>query len=337
MASKNKTIISLVVLIVLVGLIFLLKEDPYEKTEDKALPDLPKIEAQNIDKLEFVNKTESITFEKRGERWWTSSPKEYLVDDNFDTLVLKKIEKLALDRVVSENKEKHKKFEVDESGSQVKVFSKGQALLSVIIGKNTPDYRGTFVRLPDSDVVYATMEVIGGGLKKKLKDWRDKKIFDVDAMDIQKLAFKLKKESYSLARVKPEPPKDAGPEAKDATPEAKTPPPQKGWELVGDDKFNVDKTRANNLASTISGMRWSEIVDEPKSLAEYGLGKPKESVTLTIKDADEKTMFLGKIDEEKRVMWVSLKGDPKVYQIRKYQYERLTKEKDHYRGDSPEK
>ena len=325
--AKNKTIFALALFIILLVVVLLIQEDPYEPPKDKKFPELPKIETDSIDKVEIVNKTEGITFEKKGESWETTSPKEYRVDNSFKTLVVEKLSKIALDRTVSENKERHEKFEVDEKGTRVKVFSKNSELLSIIVGKNTPDYRGTFVRFPDSDVVYATTEIIGGSLKRKLKDWRNKRLFDgLNKDKVQKATFHLEKETYAFEWQAPEP----IPDAEDGTP-AK---PGK-WILVGDASFPVDKNRANSTLSALTGMPWADIVDEPESLKDYGLDNPRQWVEFTTRDDNKKyKLLIGNYDEKKKMAWMAIEGAPKVYEIRKYQYDHLTKEKNYYRGDS---
>ena len=325
MTIKNKALIAVVIFVVLLGVVFLLHENPYKANDDVKLPVIPEVDVKTIDKVELVNKSDSLIFEKRGEDWWITGSKEYQADKSFFSLVVEKLGKIELERLVSENKEKHAQFEVDQEGTRLKAFSKGQEVRSLIVGKNTPDYRGTFLRLKEDDKVYASKQIVSGALKRKLSDWRDKALWEtVPTEQFASVSVTLGTSEFTLTHTPSTPA------------EGDKPAVAEKWSVKGDDKFSVDKARANGLTQTLSGMRWSDVVDEPASLAEYGLDKPSAVVSFSKTDGSGHKVLIGNVDEEKKIAWIAVDNDPKVYQIKKYQHEKLVNNKDFYKGNSEE-
>lgn len=328
---KNKTILAVVIFAALLLVVLLTQEDPYERESGMTLPKLEKIDITTLDKVEITNKTESTVFEKRGDNWWITSPNEYMADKTFQNMVISKLEAFELDRLVSENKDKHGAFEVDEQGSRLKAYAGGKEIISLIVGKNTPDYKGTFIRLADSNAIYATKQIIGGALKKKVEDWRDKHLFDVKGDDVNKLDLKLDRDfSFTLSATPPVENK-----VEEAAGEVVIPKETLKWVMVGDPGFAVDENRIRTLTSSLSSLTWTKIYDEAEKGSDYGLADAKKSVAFTTKNGSGGKLILGgAVDKEEKEFYVKLDGKDAVYQIRKYQYEKFLKELSFYKGDA---
>ncbi len=327
--QKNKTLIAVAIFIVLLLIVIFTHEDPYQQPEAKNLPTLPKLQVDQINKVELVNKAEAITFEKEGDAWYSSKPARYKIDETFGSLVVEKLGDIELDRPVSESAEKHNQFEVDEEGTRVKAFVGDAEALSLIVGKNTPDYRGTFVRLPDSDVVYATKKVISSMLKKSIKDWRDKSILGkFEVPNVTSLDITRGKEKMTFAKGDVEVVEKSDGDGSDIVTS------KEGWILKDYPEFTVDKTRLEGSIRMLSTMKWSDVIDLPKSLSDYGLDKPAASLEIGMKEGEAKTLLVGKLNAEDNVGWVSVVGDARVFKIQKYQYDKLLKDKSYYKGDS---
>lgn len=328
---KNKTILAVVIFAALLLVVLLIQEDPYERESGMTLPKIDKIDITTLDKVEITNKTESIAFGKRGDNWWITSPNEYMVDKTFQNMVISKLETFELDRLVSENKDKHGAFEVDEQGSRLKVYAGGKEILSLIVGKNTPDYKGTFIRLADSNAIYATKQIIGGGLKKKVEDWRDKHLFDVKGDEINKIDLKLDQDfSFSLSASPP-----AENKLEEAAGEAVIPKEILKWVLVGDPGFAADENRIRTLTNSLSSLTWTKIFDEAEEGSDYGLADAKNSIAFTTKNGSSGKLILGgAADKEEKEFYVKLEGKKAIYQVRKYQYEKFSKDQSYYKGDA---
>lgn len=324
MDGQKKLIIAAIVFVVLLGVALLVQEDPYEKPEKANLPTLPEIDPSTIDKVEIINQSEAITFTRQGdEKWRITAPEEYDANKNFEGMVLKKFEGVKIDRSVSEKKEKHADFEVDEKGTRVRLLTKGEEVFSAIIGKNTPDFKGTFIRLPDSDTVFVTTKVIGGGLKKSVSDWRNKQIFDFNADTITEVSVNTGEAQYTFKKTEAVPAEESG--------DAGTPPK---WVLEGDDAFPVDEARLKSTLATLSRMQWSEIDETEGAIVEKGLDKEALAFfRFKTNDGKEHTIYFGDMAEDAQNAWIKLDSADNAYQIKKWQYSRLLKEQSYYKGD----
>ncbi len=338
---KNKLVISALIFVVLLAIVMMVSESPYETKVESFEGVLPTIEEATLDKIEITQETESFTVERRGEDWLITSPGEYTAESSWKSAVVEKLEGLKISRVASDKKEKHSNFEVDEKGIRVKAFAKGQEVLSVIVGKQTPDYRGTFIRLPDSERVLVVEGAFASSFKKKVKDWRNKFVYDLPKEEFNYIEFAAASSKYAFEKKEIEV-KQAAKEGEEAV----APVKETVWKLVGDEKFSVDKTRLESTLNTFAKLRWAEVEDKPKELAFYGLDTADVKVSAKDKDGNSFSFSMKVLPSEKEASgqdkpsqfsWVKTAGSEKVYQIRKYQADKFTKDKAYYNSAGAKK
>jgi hypothetical protein len=326
MNQNKKIIIALAVFAILLAIVLVVRQSPYETKTQTNLPTIPTLDIAGIDKVELVNKDDALTFTLKGENWWITQPKEVMANDSFKTLVVDKLGDIALDRLVSDNADTHEKFEVGDNGTRLTAYAKGEAKLTLVVGKNTPDYRGTFIRMPDSDSVFATQKVLGGSLKKDLTYWRDKTIVELERADLTEITFSQGGKSFTLLKKPAEPNPDPNvPSGSPATPET--------WVFMDSQAEAVDQNRIKTTLSTLTMLNWADIIDEPQDLASYGLDKPTANLTLKGADGVEHKILIGNTTENGESAYVLVEGQTPVYSIRKYQYERMTKDRNFYKGE----
>ncbi len=317
----KKTIISIAAFVVLLLIVLLVRSDPYDTKIEEPKDVWPTIVPDDIDKIEIVRETESISLEKRASGWVLASHGDAVANDNFVKTLLDRLEKLEISHLISDNPDKHGSFEVDEKGARLKLFKGGTELASIIVGKNTADYSGSFVRLPDDNLVYATKGVIRSSIVRKPDDWRDKSILNLNQDSIVKVSIdKLGKgENLVFAKSVATPP-DGDEETAEAAP-----PAQDTWTIDGKPEIEIDMNRLRPLLSGLSRMNWAEIVDEPGDPAEYHMDKPRARVVVTMKDGSEFKLTIadGKSDKD---YWLLKEGEKPIYLVRKYQGEKFFKE-----------
>jgi len=331
---KNKLVVSAAVFAVLLVLVILFRKDPYEASKPENFDGvLPKVEIDSLDKIEVTEGEESFTVEKRGEEWLITAPAEYKTDETWKTTVVDKLEGLEVTRLASEKKEKHAGFEVDDKGTRVKAFAAGREVLSLIIGKITPDYQSTFVRTPDSEKVYVVDGAIAGSFKKGVKEWRNKYIINVDQNSLNELSLKTGETEIKFTRSEGAPAAEAPAPAEGE--EAPAPQAKKEWKLDGSDAFKVDATRIDSVLAGLAKLRWNEVVDAPGPFPQYGLDNPDAVVAAKDKDGKEYRISVKILPDEmdesgkskpSQFAWVALEGDTKIYQIRQYQADRFKKD-----------
>jgi hypothetical protein len=149
---------------------------------------------------------------------------------------------------------------------------------------------------------------------------QDKHLFEMKAENLQKVAFNTGKQTYAFER------KPAGGEGASA-------PAPDDWQMEGDAQFPLDKGRANSTVNNLIQIQWAEVIEQPQSPAEYGLDKPVATLEFISKNGEMKKLLFGGADDKNQMIYASVAGDPKVYQVRKFNYDRLLKEKAFYKGD----
>lgn len=197
---KRNTIYSIVVLVVLAIITFfaLNREGEVSSTgsSGKMLVDY---DSMSVDKLEVVSPTGSVILEKQAGTWMVMAPIKYKADEAAVTSAVGKGRKIELTSLVSANPEKQKLFQVDSSGTLVKVYEKGSPKAAFRIGKASSSYTETYVRLEGSNEVQLTNEMVSSYFTKLPKDWRDKIVFKMDEGKIRTVKFHYGDTTFALS------------------------------------------------------------------------------------------------------------------------------------------
>lgn len=192
--KKNRLWMALGVLVVLVGLALSNQRgDDTEAaaTEPQGVPELPDLSASEIDALTIRRPDADepvIELRKRDGAWRLVQPVEAEAQASSVQTALDKLADLEVERVAARNPENHARLEVtDEAGVHVVAEQAGETLASLIFGA----YGGgeTMVRMEGEDVVFAVRGSVKFAFDKDAKNWRDRRIADVPATDVQSIEF----------------------------------------------------------------------------------------------------------------------------------------------------
>jgi len=187
---KRSTIYSIVVLVVLAVITFFaLNREGEVSSIGSSGKMLVDYDSMSVDKLEVVSPTGSVILEKQAGTWMVMAPIKYKADEAAVTSAVGKGRKIELTSLVSANPEKQKLFQVDSSGTLVKVYEKGSPKAAFRIGKASSSYTETYVRLEGSNEVQLTNEMVSSYFTKLPKDWRDKIVFKMDEGKIRTVKF----------------------------------------------------------------------------------------------------------------------------------------------------
>ena len=197
---KRNTIYSVVVLAVLavVAYFALHREGEISSTGSSGTM-LVDYDSTAVDRLEFVSPTGSIVLEKEAGTWMLTAPIKYRADENAVASAVGKGRKIELSNLVSTNPEKQNLFQVDSTGTFVKVYEKGSLKAAFHVGKASSSFTETYVRLDGSNDVQLANEAISSYFNKQAKDWRDKTIFRIDEGKIRGVKFQYGDTTFSLS------------------------------------------------------------------------------------------------------------------------------------------
>ncbi len=136
----------------------------------------------DIYEIELTNSGTTLAFSQNEGGWLLEN---YPVDTVRMNQFLNLFSELKIDRLITQNAEKHVKYEVTDESSQVLAKSEsGKDLLHVIIGKQGANYQETFVREYSDDAVFAVKSSLGQYKTKTQADFWDKSMTQIDVNQI---------------------------------------------------------------------------------------------------------------------------------------------------------
>ena len=157
--SNKKLIIVFSVLLVVVVLMFLIDSNPNESTFKKDIIDINKNDITSILIYPKVTNHKEVKLYKQGNDWFvnlengkTASVPQEKVDGLLDSF-----DKMKPTRIVTKSPDKWSAFQVDTSGTQVKVYEGDDLTLDIVIGRYTFKQNRTFssyFKLSDENNVY---------------------------------------------------------------------------------------------------------------------------------------------------------------------------------------
>ncbi len=183
----------IVVFVVLLGFMFLQRQQ-HKKIVAAGPAQTVKIEADKVTKVEIHGKDGDVELVRTGEEWKLTKPLEYPANTDMIKGMLKSVEELKLEDVISSNPANRTTYEVDSTGTAVKIWTGDKLALSAIIGKASTDYTHTYLRYADRDEVYRAGGVISYNFNHAAKDWRDKSILKLEEKQIQKIVLEYPKD-----------------------------------------------------------------------------------------------------------------------------------------------
>lgn len=157
-------------------------------------------------RLTLEREGQSVQFSKQGGSWTvtladgSSAP----IDDAPFSALLKSLEEVALEEVISTRPDGAAEYEVNAaSGTQVTVSdTHGKTLVSGIFGKQASDYRHIFYQPAGSPEVYLALGIYRGelGTADPLA-WRSRQLINIPEPDIQDILIERRGASRHYVRV----------------------------------------------------------------------------------------------------------------------------------------
>lgn len=165
------------------------------------------VDTSQVNKI-VINKpgSPSITLSKSKNTWMVSTEKgkQYPASRNAVKRALLQLNGLKVSSVATRDPQKYTRYKVDSTGTKVTLFNDDNQLGSLIIGAPQIESRREFnnyVRRPSDKTVYAVQGFLGPSFSKKLNDWRNKTVWDVDRSDISQVHFLYPADSsFSIKR-----------------------------------------------------------------------------------------------------------------------------------------
>jgi hypothetical protein len=314
LSTENKLYISLGVLAVLAGALFLQnKKDAAEAqsyTQSGQVAALPKIELSDDD-LKKVDKITiskpagdagapvDIELTKTGEDWKLTKPVSAAANQANVKSLLDNLKTLKVTELIDAGKASYSKFELSDDKALHAVFSKGNGVaLDVYFGESGG--RGQMTRIGGKDGVYATKGYSSYLYARDVKGWRDMTLLKFEDPDVTNVTIDNEHGSFAFVYDKGKTTKNEfKPSGKDSKAE-----PIKDY----DESKLVDLLRAYKALSA------DDFADASKTDADVGLDKPLATLVITFKDGAKREIKFG-TNATGPSHWAKLSGNDQVWSI----------------------
>lgn len=283
MKKMKKEIIILVAVIVVLLAYLLFKSN---NSMHYAIPQLPVVKAESIDKIEIKKGEQLITLVKQDNKWFVA-PANYPTEESKVTAVVGFIANLTLTDLVSESRN-YSLYDLQPGQSiLVKAYQKGQVLREFAVGKAAATYSHTYVKLTDDNNVYHARESFRSNFDVKMDDFRDKNVLKLDSNELTGITIERDGQVYVFNKKAEQ---SAAPAAVPAATDK--PAPDFSWQTADGKKGN--KATLDNMISSCSAFVCENYLNET---AVANLKTQTPLYTVTFKGSkDYKLTFYAKIE-----------------------------------------
>ena len=305
---KNKQLLILSGIFVFLLLVVLIFENPFRKSDyqkkvEEATTLFPNFNKEQVAKIEIVAKGETTTLSKQNKQWVVASMDNYPADNDSVDDLFTKVAEFDNANQVSDNPDNQAEFQVNSSGTEVKLMDANDKLLAhLFVGKNTPGFLSSYVRVADSNDVYTAKGYLQSVFDKGTRTWKDRKIFDFNKDIVTQINIISAEETVELRL-------DA----------------ENKWQMLQPVSAAASQTEVQNLLTTFSQLNTDDFA-EAKELSEYGLDTPTSTIVASLNDGTVAMLLVGK--EEGGKLYVKRVDKDTIFMLFKSNVDRLIKKSD---------
>ncbi|MEE8541433.1 MAG: DUF4340 domain-containing protein, partial [Desulfobacterales bacterium] len=202
MKLKKEFFILVIIIVALVGYLIFKNRDRVQYQ----LPDLAKIEQNQISKLELTQSGKDIVLNKKDNAWYIA-PHEYPADPEKINPMLAALEELKVTALVSESKNYLRYDLSPEKKITVKAWAGSTPSREVNIGKSAATFQHTYVTLPNDPNVYHARGNFRSKFDQSVDTLRDKLVLSVNVGDLHEIRIIEKGQTTVIRKRKSEPEK----------------------------------------------------------------------------------------------------------------------------------
>ena len=198
--TKNTWILIGVLAALIAGAYFVMQRPGESSAPESSGAMLVDYDSAAVDRIEIRSPNGPAVIERQGGVWMVTAPVRYRADDGTVVSALSSGKRMELKGLVSSNPGKRSVFQVDSTGTMVRVFEHGAEKTVFWIGKPSPSYTETYVRREGSNDVYIASGLFSSNFSRRTSEWRDKTIFKTDQDAIAGVTLRFGDTSVVLAR-----------------------------------------------------------------------------------------------------------------------------------------
>ena len=314
LSTENKLYVSLAVLAVLGGALFLQNKKEKEEAASYTLSGqaaaLPKLELSDDDikKIDKITLSKPATGDagpavdveltKTGEDWKISKPIDALANQANVKSLLENLKTLKATELIDGTKASYAKFGVSDDKALHAVFSKGNAVaLDLYFGDSGG--RGQMTRVAGKDGVYASKGYSSFLYARDVKGWRDMAILKFEDTDVTNVNIDNANGSFAFTY-------DKGKTTKSEF--------KKGKDGAAAPIKNYDESKLVDLLRAYKALNADNFADKGKTEADTGLDKPVATILFTLRDGAKRQVRFGGTSEGSS-RWAKATGSEEIWSV----------------------
>ncbi|HEX8312416.1 MAG TPA: DUF4340 domain-containing protein [Chthoniobacteraceae bacterium] len=281
MKLKNTLILLLLAAVIFAFIALYEKHQPTTQEARERAGRVVQMDRDEVKEISIKNAETKIELRKGENNVWTLNEP---VKDRADSMAINQLfttaESLKHDAVIGDGKggEKDQLKEFGLANPEIRVkFTGGEKPVELLLGKDAAVEGKIYVKRADDDAVYVIPNELKNLLTKKVDEFRDHKLTDVAATQVNRIVVKTNSGEIELQK------KD------------------EHWSLVKPLQARADASKVGDLISKATNARAESFIADASNPAVYGLQEPRGTVSM-FADGREKPEVLqigGKPKEEK--------------------------------------
>jgi hypothetical protein len=241
----KKEYLILAVIIITAGLYLAFHKT--DRTQYK-LPDISKIEIDDITRMEITARGNAVALGKKGTEWFIA-PQGYPADGAKIKRMLFEIEEIVITDLVSESKAYARYQLDDEKKITVRAWAKDKLQREFDIGKEAATYQHTFIRLSGDLNVYHARGDFRRKFDHNADELRDREVLAFDPDTVKSIRVTVGQDTLEMTRKE-----TSSEDSQEAEKEGKQPtgPPKPVW--LAADGQEVDSSALDSFLSSINNL-----------------------------------------------------------------------------------
>ena len=280
-------------------------ENPRQRGEEQQKK-LLQFKIDEVSEVTLTYADKQIVLKKTGSAWRMQKPLEVDADQTTVDNLIRAVADAEVKRTLEGVPQSLDTYGLDKPTAIVKLtLASGQALPTIRVGNTAPVGFSAYVQLEGSPEVKTVPSVFQTGMKKEVKDLRNKVIVDFQDDDVQQVDVASGDSRVELVRE------------------------ESDWKVTQPEKLKADGSEVRSFLSSLRGIRAQDFVDQPASLGDYGLDSPRERIAVVVgKDKTRKELLIGAEKEKDRnkELYVKRADADTVYAIGAWAWTGLNKD-----------
>jgi hypothetical protein len=167
----------------------------------KTIENFLKLDPSQVDRIILQQSQNRYEFELNDGRWYLRDSRNRPADSMAVKNVLNAAAEMKVGTIISQNPERQQEFMVDSLNGNLAQFYTGERLLSqIIIGKMSPDFSSSYVRIPGASEVYLAPGQLSFNFSRQRAQWLDRTILALKPENINEVEFIYPDRAYRIRR-----------------------------------------------------------------------------------------------------------------------------------------